>query len=80
MGPVKCPKMVVGATAKDMDMPESWADGEAEPARALRQGGRPGAHTPSRPCDQSSGTHSPLGADVKPADLDVGLGDEEQST
>lgn len=27
--------MVVGATAKDVDIPESNADGEVEPARAL---------------------------------------------
>lgn len=30
MRPVKCPKMVVEATAKDVDMPEAGADGEDE--------------------------------------------------
>lgn len=30
MRPVKCPKMVVGAIAKDADLPEAGADGEDE--------------------------------------------------
>ena len=38
MGPIKCPKMVVGATAKDVDMPESKANGEGKPARGPRVG------------------------------------------
>lgn len=45
MGPIKCPKMVVGATAKDVDMPESKADGEEKPARMLPRGeGGAGPH------------------------------------
>ena len=53
--------MVVGATAKDTDMPKSRADGEAEPASAFGQRGRPGAHTSLCPeiCDPqpSGGRH-----------------------
>lgn len=45
MGPIKYPKMVVGATAKDVDMPESKADGEEKPARMLPRGeGGAGPH------------------------------------
>lgn len=39
MGPIKYPKMVVGATAKDVDMLESKANSEGKPARGSRAGG-----------------------------------------
>ena len=42
--------------------------------------GREAGLGPTYPCDQRFVTHSHLGADMKPADLDTGLGDQDQST
>lgn len=49
MGPVKYPKMVAGAIAKDVVMPEPRADGKVETARAF-PGDRVGPGPPPATC------------------------------